>query len=80
MELGWLNITFMYQNSKIIGFVEKLFFLPPSLKMISYEGVEVSIIFTINLFLSDHTETLPIFSEKMVFTFAMDTALSHDYR
>ena len=35
-------------------------------KMISYGSVEVSIIFTINLFLSDHTGTLPIFSEKMV--------------
>ena len=36
-------------------------------KMISYGGVEVSIIFTINLFLSDHTGTLPIFPQKMVF-------------
>ena len=38
--------------------------------MISYGSVEVSIIFTINLFLSDHTGTLPIFSEKMVLMFA----------
>ena len=62
----------MLTSLALLKNLRKSFFLPPtqSLKMISYGGVEVSIIFTINLFLSDHTGTLPIFSEKMVLMFA----------
>ena len=36
-------------------------------KMISYPSVEVSIIITINLFLSDQPGTLPIFLREMVY-------------